>query len=551
MSENRKYRWAHLGDINAFFGLMLDNLAGLILTVSLLAVTSGFPAEFALTHMVPGTALGVFFGDLAFFVLAILLARRTGRSDVTAMPLGIDTPSIFGMTLFVIGPAYQSALSTFPDPQAAARYAWYIGICSLVFSGIFKLICAPFCGLVRKVVPRAGLLGSLTAIALVIISFLPLLDIFAHPLPGFIALAIVLTSLIGQIPLPGRIPGTLGALVVGGGIYYAMQFFGVAGYEASTAVATTWLPQQWMEAWSLEWTSALRDAASYLPIVLPFALGTVVGGIDCTESAAAAGDEYSTGTVVAVEGTATLLAGFCGGVIQTTPYIGHPAYKAMGGRAAYTLATALLVGSAGVMGYFGYILEWLPKPAVFPILIFVGLEISAQSFLATPRRHYAAVAFACVPALAFLANNFPGQILGDETVRVALQENGGLGNPQLQSSLTTVRVLASGFILTSLLWAWGLAAIIDGQLRKAGLVFISAAIMTLFGVIHSPLSGNRVYLPIGPSSWGDLVLPAESRHLIFEFAGGYFFAGVLLLLWGTWAHRSGVLQSIQQSHAEH
>ena len=43
----------------------------------------------------------------------------------------------------------------------------------------------------------------------------------------------------------------------------------------------------------------------------------------------------------------------CGGVIQTTPYIGHPAYKSMGGRAAYTLATALFVGGAGVIGYFG------------------------------------------------------------------------------------------------------------------------------------------------------------------------------------------------------
>ena len=33
-----------------------------------------------------------------------------------------------------------------------------------------------------------------------------------------------------------------------------------------------------------------------------------------------------------------------------TPYIGHPAYKAMGGRAAYTLATAIFIGGAGVFG---------------------------------------------------------------------------------------------------------------------------------------------------------------------------------------------------------
>src|SRR6185436_15292889 len=118
---------------------------------------------------------------------------------------------------------------------------------------------------------------------------------------------------------------------------------------------------------------------NYLPVVIPFALATVVGGIDCTESAAAAGDEFDTGTVIAVEALATLIASLCGGVIQTTPYIGHPAYKAMGGRAAYTLATALFVGGAGMFGYFSWIYQLVPQPAVLPILIFVGIEITSQS----------------------------------------------------------------------------------------------------------------------------------------------------------------------------
>ena len=73
-------------------------------------------------------------------------------------------------------------------------------------------------------------------------------------------------------------------------------------------------------------------------------------------------------------------------MIQSTPYIGHPAYKAMGGRAGYTLATGLFVASAGVFGFFGWIFYLLPEAAVFPVLIFVGLEITAQSFHATPVR---------------------------------------------------------------------------------------------------------------------------------------------------------------------
>src|SRR5262249_34947346 len=103
------------------------------------------------------------------------------------------------------------------------------------------------------------------------------------------------------------------------------------------------------EGW---WRQVLEAALGKLPVALPFALATIVGGIDCTESAASVGDEYDTRAILLTEGVASLAAGFLGGVIQTTPYIGHPAYKKMGGAAAYTLATALFVGVVGTFGGF-------------------------------------------------------------------------------------------------------------------------------------------------------------------------------------------------------
>lgn len=512
---------------------MLDNVANLLLTVSLLSAAFEFPTKIALRSMVPGTAIGVLVGDLLFTVLAFRLARQTGRPTITAMPLGLDTPSTIGMIFFVLGPAFLAAKGRGLDPEAAAIHTWHIGICCIFISGLFKLACSFGSNWIRRSLPRAGLLGSLAAVALVLISFLPLLEILHSPIVGFVSLAVVLTTLVARIDLPGKIPGAVGSLLIGGVLYYGLQWA-----ESSHLLpevlklphelppidpADGLFPTEWLAAFRFEWTSAFRESLNYLPIVIPFALATVVGGIDCTESAAAVGDEYDTGQVIAVEALATIAASLCGGVIQTTPYIGHPAYKAMGGRAAYVLATALFVGSAGVFGYFGYLYVIIPKVTVYPILIFIGLEIAAQSFHATPVRHFPAVVLACVPALAQLAlifvEKFPPSVLSS------------LG-PSSQAEIQTVRMLSSGFILTSLIWASALAAMIDRRLSRAAIFFLLAAILTPFGVMHSPLPGSAMFLP-----WR---LSGEFQAPVFQYSLGYLLVAGLLFAWGQLLTAQGI-----------
>lgn len=508
---------------------MLDNIADLLMTVGLLGSVFHFPTTFALQYMVPGTAIGVLFGDLMFFAMALAMARRTGRSDVTAMPLGLDTPSTIAMVLFVLGPSFVHARQDLKyDEMQAAIYTWHVGICSVFLSGVFKIGCAFASGAVRRLVPRAGLLGSLSAIALVLISFLPLLDVLHFPLVGLVALAIILTTLVARVQLPWRVPGALGALLVAGTIYYLCAWSGLLQLEPTEFHASEGLlPTGWLAAFRFEWWGAFGEALHFLPIVIPFALATVVGGIDCTESAAAAGDEYDTRQVIGVEGVATLLAAFCGGVVQTTPYIGHPAYKAMGGRSAYTLATALFVGGAGLFGYFGYLYLVIPKAAIFPILIFIGLEITAQSFHATPVRHYAALALACVPAMAKLVMMFVNRVLHAAGNTVDSLET------SLADQLQTIQILASGFIVTSLLWGAALAAIIDRRLRVAGVYFAVAAVCSLFGIIHSPFEDERLVVP-----WalGDAVPHAAAGQTPIYMAASYVVVALGLWAW-SWAQK--------------
>lgn len=520
-----RYQWASRGDVNAFFGLMLDNIADLLLTVGMLSAFFQFPATFALKHMVPGTAIGVLVGDLLFFVMAFRLAART-RRQVTAMPLGLDTPSTIGMVLFVLGPAFKYAqgLPGATD-ESAAVYAWHIGICCIVISGLFKFACAFGAEWVRKVVPRAGLLGSLAAVALVLISFLPSLEIFQQPIVGFLALAFILTTLVARVPLPFRIPGALGALLIAGGLFHLMNSAGWISHSAEMAIepADGLWPYEWLGVFRFDWLYRIPDSMQYMPFVIPFALATVIGGIDCTESAAAVGDEYNTNKVIGVEALATLVAGLCGGVIQTTPYIGHPAYKAMGGKAAYTLATALFVGAAGVLGFFGYLYVLIPKGAVFPILVFIGLEITSQSFQATKKSHYPAIVLACIPALASLALIYIDKITGSisQEARDAL-----LAIDPLRMEFQTVRTLANGFIITSLIWASMLAAMIDRKLHIAAIYAAIGSLLCTVGIIHSPLPGGALFNPftLAPDVWKTPI----------QYAIAYLLVALGLLVWAWW-----------------
>lgn len=224
--------------------------------------------------------------------------------------------------------------------------------------------------------------------------------------------------------------------------------------------------------------------------------------------------------MIAVEGLATIIAGACGGVIQTTPYIGHPAYKAMGGRAAYTLATAVFIGLAGLTGTFAWLYQAIPGPVILPVLVFIGLEITAQSFHATPERHYPAVAVACIPALAALA-----KIQADKLLAA-----GAIPQGPLVAELFSVRLLAAGFIVTSLVWAGLVVALIDRHLRAAAGWCLAAASLALCGVIHSPFADGRLFFP-----WAIGELPAEAAGRgPLTLAASYGLLAVLFAAWSLW-----------------
>lgn len=506
-------RWLTAGDLNGFLALVIDNLSVLAFLVAALVGIFHFPVDVIVTHMLPGTAFGVLVGDAAY----TWMARRQNRPDATAMPLGVDAPTTIGMALLVLGPAFLAFKQQGMDEHAAAIATWQLGMAALVEMGVLKFVLSFFGAAVQRHVPRAGLLGSIAGIALVLMGFFPLVEILRVPLVGFAGLGIVLYALVANGPIPGRIPDVLFAVLVATLLYYVLGPAGLLGSGFQMPAAPQWhfdLPLP-----TFGFVDGLPATVPYLPLILPFGLLMVVGGINVTESARAAGDDYPVRDILLTEAIATLVAGLCGGVAQTTPYIGQPAYKAMGGRIGYTLLTGLFIGLGGVFGWLANLIDVLPLAVLAPILIFVAINITIQAFEATPQRYFAAVVMAFFPPIArMLAIKLgdPGIVPAEQFAHLFAAGDRGL------PELAVVVMLGNGFIVTSMVWASFVVALIDQRPAKSAAILLIGAALTVFGVIHSVDPNGAMYLP-----WE---LEASARSLVWQFAGAYVVLAAILLL---------------------
>lgn len=459
----------------------------LALLASLLVGLFKIPAAIVFERMFPGTALGVLVGDLIYAWLAVRLARRTGRTDVTAMPFGLDTPSSIGMALLVLGPAFTRYRAAGLLPMEAGLAAWHLGMAATLTMGLVKLLLSFAGRRVQRWVPRAGLLGSLAGIALMLIGFLPLIELMRTPVVGFVTLGLVLYALVCGGAVPFRVPGVLFAVIAGSLVYYACGSWHIAGMTLEPPPVLRFafaFPHA--DAGMLR---AARELPDYLALLVPFALLTVVGGVNNTESAKAAGDDYDVRGILLGEAIATLAAGLAGGVAQTTPYIGHAAYKRMGARSGYTVLTGLFIGVGGMLGYVAQLIELIPIAVLAPVLVFISTEITVQAFRAVPERHASAVAISFFPAIARMLSielSRPEFIAPERFTQLMLAPRA--------SALATIVALGNGFIITASVWGAFVVEMTEGRLRAAAAFLIAGAALSFFGIMHSVRADGGAYV---------------------------------------------------------
>jgi AGZA family xanthine/uracil permease-like MFS transporter len=209
--------------------------------------------------------------------------------------------------------------------------------------------------------------------------------------------------------------------------------------------------------------------------------------MDNVESAEAAGDAFPTTRVLTADGVVSCIGALMGNPFINAVYIGHPGWKAMGGRIGYSAATGVMVIVLSWLGIISLLLDVIPLVAISPILLYIGMLIGAQAFQTTPKTHAPAIVLALTPHLAAWAKVLIDSSLtaaGTSAAAIGIDKLAGLG--VLYSGLD---VLGNGSILTGLVLAGIAACIIDRNFTKAAVFSASGAVLTYFGFMHGPAVG--------------------------------------------------------------
>jgi AGZA family xanthine/uracil permease-like MFS transporter len=535
-------------DLDGFFGLFIDNLVQLLLIVSLCSQLCGMGSaegsRLLYQMILPGAAVSILIGNIAYAWQAHRLAKKEGRSDVTALPYGINTPSLLVYIFFVMVPVFQKTKS--------ADMAWKMGLIACLGSGIIEFWGSFVAETVRRRTPRAALLSTLAGIAVGFIAMKFCLEIFERPLVAMLPFAVIMITYFARVPFPWGIPGGLVAVVLGTACAWLAPFvvpssWGQVAMDPN-AVSKAWATRGFYlptfvgkEIWEL--LKEPKEWIGFMSVIVPMGLFNVIGSLQNIESAEAAGDRYPTAPSLAINGIGTISAALFGSCFPTTIYIGHPGWKGLGARAGYSTLNGLAITAICLTGTVALINSIVPMQAGIAIVLWIGIIITAQAFQATPSEHAPAVAIGLFPAIAAWGQTVmigAFIVAGGATIQAVLDKylltevNGFLIHGLL--------LMERGYIFTCMILAAISALLIDRKFYSAAVWSLVGAFCAGVGLTHAyTLQGNNVDYLFFFSS------PAEgvrSFHAI-GIAVGYLLFALVFVGFGNYCRRNPHLTKLE------
>ncbi|MCP4748004.1 MAG: xanthine/uracil/vitamin C permease [Desulfobacteraceae bacterium] len=506
MKSDFKYPLFSKNDMSAFWALFTDNLTNLIVLSGICKFVFQMPDQIVFGRIIPGAAVAILMGVCVYTYLARRLAEKTGRTDVTALPYGISTPVMFVYLFGVIGPIYWATND--------ALLAWQIGIGAGFLGGIVAGLGALIGPFLKRVTPRAGMLGTLCGIALVFIGTVPLTMVFEEPMIGFISLAVVMWGLVGCFRLPFNMPAGLVALILGTTVALflgksSINFEGVGFYP----------PLPYLGDMIIGIKHLFSHPELFL-VLVPVQIYNFIETMNNVESAEAVGDSYPVSVAMVTDGFGTMLGALFGSPFPTTVYLGHPGYKRIKARCGYVLAVGIVLFLAASFGLMAFLNNLVPLAATAPILVYVAVIIISESARTCPTRHGMAIAIAMMPHISSFVVMKWGSML-NALGNLGIQQIPGLSDPKTVEAMASEgahvighQILSQGAIITGLMWGAFLALLIDGKFKAASGFILVAAAMASLGIIHSP----NLHWP-------------EFNSIV----GGYLFVGLSILFYSMFA----------------
>ncbi len=497
MAEKKPLLWTP-GDWNAFFGFGTNILVNLLVLTGLLRFVLKMPDQLVFGRILPATGLMLCLSTVYYAWLAHRVAKQTGRDDVCALPSGISVPHMFVVTFVIMLPI---AAKT-GDPVRG----WEAGL-TWVFIQSFVLMVGGFVApWIRKITPRAALLGTLAGVSLAFISMRPALEMFMTPTIGIICFAVILASWFGGVRYFKGIPAGLVAIAVGTLVAWGSTALGYdfGGMTASNLGKSV---ENFGFSIPIPALGHVFGGFEFLGVILvtaiPFGIYDLVEAIDNVESAAVAGDSYPTTRVLTADGVVSLIGCLMGNPFINAVYIGHPGWKAMGGRIGYSAMTGIVVLVLSTFGVIAVMSALIPVVAISPILLYIGMLIGAQAFQETPKRHAPAIILALTPHLAawgkLQIDNALGAA-GTNAATVGLDKLGQVG--VLYHGLS---LMGGGSILGGVILGAIGVSIIDREFGKASAFSLVGAGLTFFGFMHGEAIGLG-QTPIVAASYAAIAL---------------------------------------------
>jgi adenine/guanine/hypoxanthine permease len=469
--------WFTRGDLDGFFGLFVDNLLQLMLIGYLCKALCGFPADFITGQVLPGAALSILLGNLYYAWQARQLARQSKRTDVTALPFGINTPSLIAFILLIMAPVFRET--------GSYKLAWQAGLFACFLNGLMEVGGAYVGDWLRRNTPRAALLCALAGIAITFIAMDFIFQIFANPLIGILPTFLVLISYAARMRWPLSLPGGFLAVFIGTLLYWTFHSINPALVSSNMSpdpINWGFYPPRPVpgDLFALLFSST---GWKYFAVIIPMGLFNVIGSLQNLESAEAGGDRYPTKPSLLWNGFATLLAAVLGSPFPTTIYIGHPGWKAMGARHGYSILNGTLITVLCLSGGVAFFLKYVPRECIFGILLWIAIVITAQAFMEIPKEHSLAVAFGLIPAFSAYVFYILEASLRVAGVPLTVAMADKLGGENI--FLRGIIVLTQGSLLISMIFAAVMVFIIERKFLKAAQWTFAAAVFSFIGLIHA------------------------------------------------------------------